>query len=304
MSSTILKQIIYSNSDLIERSLHLNQLRIYEDASCGIEPCFNYQNCINNVKVGAHNNEFLHASSIQFRAISIKHDFECKCPAGFTGRNSSVVCDLEINLCYSNPCGNSGMCLSQESSFVCICDAGFTGRFCEFDLNALKCCSPDIDSTTQRTSTSGMISSTKMTMNTTAMPQKNDRCVAVRNPVNFWSAYDTSLISSSNNICKSNSRCKNLILGGIVCDKCGEANGPRADNSFYNQFCELRAKQFPANRQAFLALPGIKNRFRFNVRLTFATRKTNGYLLHNSRLGKTINKLILNIVPETFFLIA
>jgi hypothetical protein len=118
MSSSILKQIIYSNSDLIEQNLHVNQLTIYEDASCGIEPCFNYQNCINNVKVGAHNNEFLHASSIQFRSISIRHDFECKCPAGFTGKNSSVVCDLEINLCYSNPCGNNGMLLESRPNLI------------------------------------------------------------------------------------------------------------------------------------------------------------------------------------------
>lgn len=172
----------------------------------------------------------------------------------------------------------TGICISQESSFVCICDAGFTGRFCEFDLNALKCCSPDEPA---ELATTTLASTFAIAPNATT---NQGKCAAVRNPVNFWSAYDTSLISSSNNICKSNSRCKNLILGGVVCDKCGAANGNRADNSFYNKFCELRAKHFPAEQAAFLALPGIKNRFRFNVRLTFATRKSSGYLLHNSRL--------------------
>lgn len=276
MPNNILKQLVYAHSDVIEKTLHISKLIIYEDSSCGIEPCFNYQSCINNVKVDTRNNEFLHAEHNQFRSISIKHDFECKCPHGFTGKNSSVVCDLEINLCYSNPCGNNGVCVSLESSFMCLCDEGFTGRFCEFNLNTIKCCA-------DQEIGGDLVPSTPHSF---AMNSSNvDKCAAAHSPLNFWVIDGDGQVSASNFICKSSSRCKNLILGGIVCDKCGNDKSAHSDKSFYNKFCELRAKHFPKNKNAFMTLPGIQNRFRFKIRLTFATVKSTGYLFHNARLN-------------------
>ncbi len=258
MPNSLLKQLLHAHADLIQRRLHLSKLLIYEDASCGIEPCLNYQTCTNNVKIHPHNNEFLHANSIQFRSISVHHDFECRCPPGFTGRNSSVVCDLEINLCYSNPCGNNGVCLSIESGFKCLCHHGFTGSACQFNLNEMKCCGDSTNSSScERQYSPGLLS------------RPND-----------------------NQICKSPSRCKNLILGGIVCDKCAEQHTPTTDTSFYNKFCELRAKHFPKGQNAFMILPGIHSRFRFNIRLTFATVKPDGYLFHNARLSPTAHDFI------------
>ena len=198
MPANILKQIVYSNSDLIEQNLAVSELIIYEDQSCAIEPCFNYQNCINKVKIGMHNNEFLHAKQIQFRSISVQHDFECKCPNGFTGKNSSVVCDLEINLCYSNPCGHNGQCLSLESGYVCLCDSGFTGKSCEFNLNEMRCCDTqkDLFTTTTTTKTTSLMISNS----TRSSKQAQSSCASV---------------NMKQHICKSSSKCKNLILGNF-----------------------------------------------------------------------------------------
>jgi len=169
-----------------------------------------------------------------------------------------VVCDLEINLCYSNPCGNNGVCLSIESGFKCLCHHGFTGSACQFNLNEMKCCGDSTNSSScERQYSPGLLS------------RPND-----------------------NQICKSPSRCKNLILGGIVCDKCAEQHTPTTDTSFYNKFCELRAKHFPKSQNAFMILPGIHSRFRFNIRLTFATVKPDGYLFHNARLSPTAHDFI------------
>ncbi len=171
----------------------------------------------------------------------------CRCPSGFTGRNSSIVWDLEINLCYSNPCGSIGVCLSIESGYKCLCNDGFTGSACQFNLAEMKCCADYKSNSTlcEHQSVSGILSSPP----------------------------------DGNQICKSPSRCKNLILGGIVCDKCADHYGPSTDKSFYNKFCELRAKHFPKGKNAFMTLPGIHSRFRFIIRLTFATMKPSGYIL-------------------------
>ena len=71
-----------------------------------------------------------------------------------------------------------------------------------------------------------------------------------------------------------------------MCDKCGKPGDRNEDKSFYNKFCELRAKHFPANKNAYLALPGLQNRFRFKLKLTFATVKPDGYLFYNGRLER------------------
>lgn len=44
-----------------------------------------------------------------------------------TGIKEHYLCDTEINLCYSNPCKNSGQCMQAEGSYTCICKPGFTG---------------------------------------------------------------------------------------------------------------------------------------------------------------------------------
>ena len=45
------------------------------------------------------------------------------------GTESDNLCDVEVNLCYSNPCGGNGTCLQREGGYTCQCHAGYTGEF-------------------------------------------------------------------------------------------------------------------------------------------------------------------------------
>jgi hypothetical protein len=249
MSSRILKQILYSNRLNIEKSIRVSKIFIYEDQSCAIEPCLNYQECLASTKFAEASSEYIYTNRVQFRPIRVKHDFSCSCPFGFTGKNVSLMCDIEINLCYSNPCGQNGVCVSLESSYVCVCDSGYTGRLCEYKLSEMKCC----DETSRNHAS---------------------QCVGTRSNllVDF---------TSKNRLCKGKSTCKNLILGGFLCDKC--------DGQDYNQFCELRARHFANN--SFLILPGLQNRLRFKLKLTFATFDSNGYLLYNGRIDNSNSQI-------------
>lgn len=266
MPSSTLKQILHSNTDNIKHAIQTSKIQIHEDTSCSIEPCLNFQKCLTNSKFSDASSTYLHSSHIQFRPISIKHDFTCSCQQGFTGKNVSLMCDLEINLCYSNPCGQNGICISLESSFVCICDPDYTGRMCEHDLKASKCCSdPSISSTSP--TTTKYLSNRTLSLNTT---------------------YQCLNTNSDNRVCRGGSVCKNLILGGILCDKC--------DSLFYNKFCELRSRNFPIGKPSYLVLPGLQSRIRFKIKLSFTTRKLDSYLFYNGRLDNGLDFIALKVL--------
>ncbi len=152
--------------------------------------------------------------------------------------------------------------------YKCLWNDGFTGSAFQFNLEKIKCCA-DYNSniTCEHQSVSGIRSSL-----------------------------------DDNQICKTHSRCKNRILDGMICDKCADYYGPSTDKSFYNKFCELHAKYFPKGKNAFMALPGILNRFRFNIRLTFATIKPSGYLFHNERLSPTTRNFISLKINKGMFI--
>ena len=42
--------------------------------------------------------------------------------------STGYLCDIEVNLCYSNPCGSNGTCVSHEGGYTCKCQEGFTGK--------------------------------------------------------------------------------------------------------------------------------------------------------------------------------
>ena len=46
----------------------------------------------------------------------------------YAGSREHYLCDTEVNLCYSNPCGNQGTCQRKEGGYVCVCKPGFTGE--------------------------------------------------------------------------------------------------------------------------------------------------------------------------------
>ena len=57
--------------------------------------------------------------------------FQCTCPAGFTG----PVCEVNIDECVGNVCSNSSVCQDGVNNYTCLCDPGWTGTFCEQDIN-------------------------------------------------------------------------------------------------------------------------------------------------------------------------
>lgn len=67
---------------------------------------------------------FISSPSILFRPIHPIAGLRCRCPVGFTGD----YCETEINLCYSNPCLNGGVCVRREGGYTCICREDYTGE--------------------------------------------------------------------------------------------------------------------------------------------------------------------------------
>ena len=46
----------------------------------------------------------------------------------FAGMTLDLLCDVEVNLCYSSPCHMNSTCVQQEGGYVCLCPEGFTGK--------------------------------------------------------------------------------------------------------------------------------------------------------------------------------
>uniref|UniRef100_A0AAQ6IE98 Cadherin, EGF LAG seven-pass G-type receptor 3 n=1 Tax=Anabas testudineus TaxID=64144 RepID=A0AAQ6IE98_ANATE len=131
-------------SDALEEQLYLNRLRLtsltqmevlpFDDNVCLREPCQNYMKCISVLRFNS-SAPFISSPSILFRPIHPIAGLRCRCPVGFTGD----YCETEINLCYSNPCLNGGVCARREGGYTCICREDYTGDRCEFDRRQGRC---------------------------------------------------------------------------------------------------------------------------------------------------------------------
>ncbi|XP_063282292.1 cadherin EGF LAG seven-pass G-type receptor 3 isoform X2 [Pelobates fuscus] len=106
----------------------------FDDNVCLREPCENYMKCISVLKFDS-SAPFIASESILFRPIHPITGLRCRCPQGFTGD----YCETEINLCYSNPCQNKGVCVRREGGYTCICQERFTGDHCEVDSGSGRC---------------------------------------------------------------------------------------------------------------------------------------------------------------------
>ncbi|XP_043374581.1 cadherin EGF LAG seven-pass G-type receptor 3 [Dermochelys coriacea] len=106
----------------------------FDDNVCLREPCQNYMKCISVLKFDS-SAPFIASPSTLFRPIHPITGLRCRCPQGFTGD----YCETEINLCYSNPCHNGGICTRREGGYTCICRQHFTGDKCEVDSRLGHC---------------------------------------------------------------------------------------------------------------------------------------------------------------------
>ncbi|XP_070825691.1 cadherin EGF LAG seven-pass G-type receptor 3 isoform X1 [Chaetodon trifascialis] len=135
---------LFFPSEALEEQLYLNRPRLtsltqmevlpFDDNVCLREPCQNYMKCISVLRFNS-SAPFISSPSILFRPIHPIAGLRCRCPVGFTGD----YCETEINLCYSNPCLNGGVCARREGGYTCICREDYSGDRCEFDRRQGRC---------------------------------------------------------------------------------------------------------------------------------------------------------------------
>ncbi|XP_046394946.1 protocadherin-like wing polarity protein stan isoform X2 [Ischnura elegans] len=136
-SPQFLQERVYLNRATLARLATVKVLP-FDDNLCVREPCLNYEECLTVLKFG-NATGFIGSSSVLFRPIYPVSTFACRCPQGFTGSREHYLCDTEVDLCYSNPCGNGGTCRRREGGYTCSCRPGFTGVNCEIDINYDTC---------------------------------------------------------------------------------------------------------------------------------------------------------------------
>lgn len=158
-------------------------------------------------------------------------------------------CDIEINLCFSNPCHNGGECRHQEGGFVCICPEGFTGATCEVDFARDRC--------RQGLCRGGSRCLTGASGGGRAMKVKPSM-------VRAGLKLDKALVESEG-------------ITGFQCVDCpfGEWASP---------VCQLRARSFTPG--TYLTFSSLRQRHRLTLRLKFATKRPNGLLLYNGRYNE------------------
>jgi Notch-like protein len=53
--------------------------------------------------------------------------YTCACSGFYVGSN----CEINYNLCQTNPCASGSTCESTPTGFRCLCSADLTGTLCE-----------------------------------------------------------------------------------------------------------------------------------------------------------------------------
>uniref|UniRef100_A0A670J609 Cadherin EGF LAG seven-pass G-type receptor 1 n=1 Tax=Podarcis muralis TaxID=64176 RepID=A0A670J609_PODMU len=128
-----LQEQIYLNRTLLTL-ISTQRVLPFDDNICLREPCENYMKCVSVLKFDS-SAPFISSNTVLFRPIHPINGLRCRCPPGFTGD----YCETEIDLCYSNPCGNNGLCRSREGGYTCECYEDYTGEYCEVNARSGRC---------------------------------------------------------------------------------------------------------------------------------------------------------------------
>nr|XP_020652661.1 cadherin EGF LAG seven-pass G-type receptor 1 isoform X2 [Pogona vitticeps] len=128
-----LQEQIYLNRTLLTL-ISAQRVLPFDDNICLREPCENYMKCVSVLKFDS-SAPFISSNTVLFRPIHPINGLRCRCPPGFTGD----YCETEIDLCYSNPCGNNGLCRSREGGYTCECYEDYTGESCEVNARSGRC---------------------------------------------------------------------------------------------------------------------------------------------------------------------
>ena len=136
-NSHYVRNVIYLHRNDISKEVNIN-LMPFPDDLCGKKlcnslpemrkDCLTYTNFIGNPTI-------LSSPKVVFRTVPVETSFNCSCPVDYRGE----LCDTHLNLCYSNPCGNNGKCISVEKGYACICKPDRTGKNCEVNLTSHSC---------------------------------------------------------------------------------------------------------------------------------------------------------------------
>ncbi|XP_072308357.1 cadherin EGF LAG seven-pass G-type receptor 2 isoform X2 [Eucyclogobius newberryi] len=128
-----LQERLYLNRSLLAQ-ISSQEVLPFDDNICLREPCENYMKCVSVLKFDSLA-PFVSSDTILFRPIHPINGLRCRCPTGFTGD----YCEIEIDLCYSKPCGPHGACRSREGGFTCECHNDYTGERCELSARSGRC---------------------------------------------------------------------------------------------------------------------------------------------------------------------
>ncbi|XP_055921859.1 cadherin-related tumor suppressor [Eupeodes corollae] len=117
--------------ETIERLLQSpGRVKIGFTPCLGVNTCDNGGVCSEDFRV--HDTRSLNivdSQSLIFTAPLVTHDFICKCPDGYTGRQ----CEKRQDPCSPNPCQANGQCRRQGYDFQCTCSPHREGKFCQLE---------------------------------------------------------------------------------------------------------------------------------------------------------------------------
>ncbi|XP_035705378.1 protocadherin-like wing polarity protein stan isoform X3 [Folsomia candida] len=204
------------------------------------------------------------------------------------------VLPFSDDLCLQEPCLNFEECLvvlkfrnvsnfvATESmlfrsvhpwqTFSCRCGVGFTG------LREHYLCDAEINLCFSSPCTNG---------GTCYQREGGYSCVCPPGTTGKQCQIQLELDTCQPNICSSGSSCTPRLRGGFLCQNCTRGE-------YVNSLCELTARSF--SRGSFLIFPGLKDRVRLHLEISFASQQKNGLLMYNGRFQERYDFIALEIV--------